>query len=116
AAQTQKPSTAEISGIVMLDGAGTPMRHAQVNLTAPELRGQRSVATDEKGHFSFVALPEGRYSLSATKPGYVSMAYGAKKPGRAGTPIQLGVGQKFDRTTIYLAKGSVITGVVVDEN
>jgi hypothetical protein len=54
--------------------------------------------------------------LTASKAGFVDMTYGAKRPGRPGTPIQLGEGQKLDKAHITLPRGSVITGLVVDEH
>jgi uncharacterized protein (DUF2141 family) len=113
----QQPATgsAEISGTVTLAGGSAPIRRAQVSLSAQAIRNQRTIVTDDKGHFAFTSLPTGRYSLSASKPGYVTTTYGAKKAGRPGTPIQLADGQKFDRATILMPKGSVLTGIVVDE-
>jgi hypothetical protein len=116
-ATAQQPTTgsAEISGTVALAGGSAPIRRAQVNLSAQAIRNQRTLVTDDKGHFAFTSLPTGRYSLSASKPGYVTTTYGAKKAGRPGTPIQLADGQKFDRATILMPRGSVLTGTVVDE-
>lgn len=109
--------TGTISGAVVAEGAGTPVRKARVTLTAPELRGRsRVIMTDDQGRFSFVALPAGRYAMTASKAGFVDIRYGAKKPGRAGTSIQLADGQKFDRADMNLPKGGVITGIVIDEN
>jgi protocatechuate 3,4-dioxygenase beta subunit len=112
----QPVGTGSITGAVVLSGAGTPVRRARVNLNGAELRGGRSTTTDDQGRFSFVSLPAGRFTMTASKPGFVSIAYGAKKPGRAGTPIQLAEGQKLEKTTINMPKGSVVTGVVIDEN
>lgn len=84
-------------------------------LTGAELRGGRSVVTDDQGRFTFQALPAGRFTMTASKPGFVDNTYGAKRPGRPGTPIQLADGQAFNRATITLPRGGVITGVVVDE-
>jgi uncharacterized protein (DUF2141 family) len=99
----------------MLEGANAPVRRAQVTLNGQAIRSTRTIVTDDKGHFAFTALPAGRYNLQVSKPGYVSTSYGAKKPGRPGTPIQLGDAQKFDSAGIVMPKGSVITGTVIDE-
>jgi protocatechuate 3,4-dioxygenase beta subunit len=115
-AQATTPATGVIAGMVTSQGTGTPVRRARVTLNAPELRGGRSTLTDDKGQFSFIALPAGRFTLTASKPGYVDVPYGAKKPGRPGTPIQLAAGQKMDRASIVLPKGGVITGIVVDDS
>ncbi|MEO7190443.1 MAG: carboxypeptidase-like regulatory domain-containing protein [Vicinamibacterales bacterium] len=106
--------TGTISGMVVLDG-GSPARRARVTLNAPELRGGRSAVTDDAGRFTFPALPAGRFTMTASKPGFVDNSYGAKKPGRPGTPIQLADGQKLERAVITLPRGSVLTGIVVDE-
>jgi len=115
-AQPQTPGTGIISGSVTVDGSGTPVRRARVTLSGTELRGGRSTITNDQGAFTFSALPAGRFTLSATKAGYLESRFGAKKPGRPGTPIQLAAGQKMDKTAISLPKGGVITGVVVDDN
>lgn len=108
--------TGVISGTIAMDGSGAPVRRARLTLTGAELRGGRSVISDDQGRFSFSALPAGRFTMTASKAGFVDMAYGAKRPGRPGTAIQLGDGQKLDRLTMSLPRGSVLTGVVVDEN
>jgi hypothetical protein len=106
--------TAVIAGTVTMAGSTQPARKVRVNLSAAELRGGRAVTTDDQGRFSFTALPAGRYSLSASKPGHVSVTFGQPRPGRPGTPIQLSDGQTF-RADLQIPRGSVITGMVLDE-
>jgi uncharacterized protein (DUF2141 family) len=112
----QRIGTASISGTVVTGGTGAPVRRARVTLTGAELRGGRSTVTDDEGRFGFVALPAGRFTLSASKAGYVSIAYGAKQAGRPGTPIQVAEGQKYERRDITMPRGSVVTGIVVDDH
>lgn len=114
-AQPTPVGTAAVSGTVSLEGAASPVRRARVTLSGGGLRGGRSTITDAKGQFSFAALPAGRFTMTASKPGYVTIAYGAKAPGRPGTPIDLAEGQQVTRADITIPKGSVITGIVVDE-
>jgi len=85
-------------------------------LSGAELGGARSTLTDEQGAFAFQVLPAGRFTLTASKAGFVNGTYGAKRPGRPGTPIQLAEGQQLDKMTIGMPRGGVITGVVMDEN
>ena len=114
--QNTAVGTGSITGVVIVDGGGAPVRRARVALTGTELRGTRTVTTDDTGRFTFPALPAGRFTMTASKPGYVDNAYGAKRPGRPGTPIQLSDGQKIERANINLPRGGVLTGVVVDEH
>lgn len=105
--------TAGISGVVTMAGSTMPAARARVNLGGTDISG-RSTSTDEGGRFSFTGLPAGRYSVSASKVGYLTASYGQSRPGRAGTPIQLAEGQQFD-ARIQMYKGGVLTGTILDE-
>jgi hypothetical protein len=102
--------------MVVVEGGGTPVRRARVTLSGAELRGGRTTLTDDQGQFSFLALPAGRFTMTASKAGFVDNTYGAKRAGRPGTQIQLAEGQKLERAVINLPRGGVITGIVVDEH
>ncbi len=95
-------------------GSTQPARNVRLTLSGAELRGGRTTTTDDQGQFLFTALPAGRYNLTASKPGHVTVTYGQRSPGRPGTPIQLSDGQKF-QAYLQIPRGSVITGVVFDE-
>ena len=107
-----------ISGVVVSDDADArPVRRAMVSLNAVDTTrgtsGPGQVVTDDNGRFAFSSLPPGRYSLAAEKPAYVRSAYGARRPGRPGTQIQIASGQQFP-VTLRIARGAVVTGVVAD--
>jgi protocatechuate 3,4-dioxygenase beta subunit len=105
-----------ISGTVVVAGTGQPARRARVGLSGgADVGGGRSTTTDDMGRFAFGALPEGRYNLSASKPGHISGSYGQRSPGRPGTPIQLADGQKLE-LQLQITRGGVITGTVLDEH
>lgn len=116
AQQPPTTGTGVITGVVTSGSNATPVRRARVTLSGQELRGGRSTVTNDQGAFSFNALPPGRFTMTASKAGYVDVPYGAKRPGRPGTPIQLAAGQKMEGANISLPKGGVITGVVVDDS
>jgi len=108
--------TGTISGTVVVAGTGQPARRARVGLSGGSgVGGGRSATTDDMGRFAFSALPEGRYSLSASKPGHINGSYGQRSPGRPGTPIQLADGQKLE-VQLQITRGGVITGTVLDEH
>jgi protocatechuate 3,4-dioxygenase beta subunit len=109
--------TGAITGTVTVAGTGSPARRARVVLSGSGLRGSRSVAADDEGRFAFGALTAGRYTVSASKPGYVSVVYGQHRPGsgRPGTPIRLGDGQRVS-ISLQMPRGAVISGTVLDEH
>jgi hypothetical protein len=109
--------SAIVAGVIMSDEpTPQPLRRAQVTLIATEMNVVKNVFTDGAGRFMVPDLPAGRYSLSATKGGYVRMSYGAKRHDRPGTPVNLVDGQRLTDLAIRLPRGGVITGRILDEN
>jgi Carboxypeptidase regulatory-like domain len=106
--------TAVLRGAVVAADTGAPIRRAQVRASAPG-SDSRTALTDEQGRFELKELIGGRYTLTATKGGFVSLQYGQRRPSEPGTPIELGAGQAMDKLVIGLPRGSVITGRIVDE-
>jgi carboxypeptidase family protein len=107
--------TAVLSGIVVSDDAeARPVRKARVTCGSPDVPGHTTI-TDEGGRFVFARLPAGRYMVGASKAAWVTTSYGAKRPLRPGSAIPLADGQKLE-ITVRMARGSVITGVVLDHN
>lgn len=71
---------------------GAPIRRAQVRISSPDARESRVAATDAQGRFEIKELPAGRYTVTASKGGFVSLQYGQRRPSESGTPIELGGG------------------------
>lgn len=108
--------TASLSGQVVALDTGRALRRARVTISAPELPDGRAVMTDADGRFTIPSLPAGRYTLTASRSGFVSLAYGAHRPGRTGQPYQLRDGEQARGITIFLPRGSVVTGHIFDED
>jgi hypothetical protein len=109
-------ATARISGRVVAIEGGRPVSRARVMITAGnDLPGGRAALTDESGLFDFTELPAGRYTVTASKSGYVTISYGQRRPLQAGTPLQLAEGQHIRNLDLRLPRGSAITGHVLDE-
>jgi len=107
--------TAAIGGrVVTTDSTPAPVRRARVVLTQSETGFGRSVMTDDDGRFLATALPAGRYTVSATKPGSLRASYGAARPGRPGTSIVLAAAQRVTDLELTMARGGVITGIVTE--
>jgi uncharacterized protein (DUF2141 family) len=108
--------TASISGTVMTDAEPSrPVRRAAVTANSTDRTVARTALTDDSGRFSFTNLPAGRYSIDATKRGWVTASVGARAVGRPGRATNVAEGE---RTTVRLrmTRGGVITGTILDQN
>jgi hypothetical protein len=111
------PPAGRITGRVIASDNGRPVKRARVFVTAAELSGGgRGVLTDDQGVFDLTELPAGRYTLTVSKSGFVSLSYGQRRPLQAGTPLQLADGQQLKGIAFQLPRGSVIGGRVLDED
>ncbi len=114
-AAAARAGTGVLAGVVVNDETpGRPVRRATVTLTGAPLPTSRQESTDDDGRFTFRDLPAGRYTLTASRPAFVRMAYGARRHDRAGVAIALAAGQTVSGLSIVMPRGAVITGVVSD--
>lgn len=114
---TKSPvGTGSISGVVVsATSPEKPIRRAIVMLGGGSVRVPNAAITDDAGAFVFANLPEGAYTLVATRPAYVQSAYGAKTYGRgSGVPVSVQAGQRVTGLTIKMLHGSVIAGALRD--
>ena len=107
--------TAVLRGSIVAADNGSPIRRAQVRVSAPDARESRVAITDAQGRFEIKELPAGRYTMTASKGGFVALQYGQRRPSESGTPIELGDGQTMDKLAIALPRGSVLGGRITDE-
>ncbi len=107
--------TSILRGQIVAADNGAPIRRAQVRVSSPGARETRVAATDAQGRFEIKALPAGRYTLTASKGGFVALQYGQRRPSESGTPIELGDAQTLDKLSIALPRGSVLGGRITDE-
>ena len=117
--QVQAPpkGTAIISGVIVSDeSTPQPIKRAQVLVINAESAFTKTAYTNDTGRFSFAGLPAGRYTLTATKPAFLRVSYGAKSYDRPGTPITLKDGAQMNDVTLRMPRGSVLGGVITDEN
>ena len=113
---TEEPAgTAVIRGRVLTADTGTPVRRAQVRAVAAGRRGNRLVTTDEQGRFELRDLPAGRWNITASKAGFVTMSFGQRRPFEAGRPIEITDDQTMERADLVLPRGAAITGRLLDE-
>lgn len=108
--------TAVIRGQVLAAGSGSPIRRAQVRAMSLDGRGGGVTGTDAEGRYEIKDLPAGRYSISATKAGFITSQYGQRRPGEPGTPIEIADGVAADKLNFTLARGGVIAGRILDDS
>ena len=104
-----------ITGRVLTADSGRPIRRARVFVSATELPGGRGAMTDDQGIYDITELPAGRYTVTVSKSGFVSLAYGQRRPLQSGTPLQLLDNQQLKGVDFRLPRGSVIAGTIVDD-
>ena len=117
--QSRDPSRVpdgSITGRVVAADNGRPVKRARVFATASELSEGRGALTDDNGRFELTELPAGRYTLTASKAGFVTLSYGQRRPLQAGTPLQLADGAQLKNVDFGLPRGSVIAGHVTDQD
>jgi hypothetical protein len=112
---TERKGTAVIKGRIVTADGGRPLRRVQVTVTSPELAEARNVSTSAQGLFEVKELPAGRYTLSASRAGFLRLQYGQRRPGEGGRPLQLADGQTLERVDFALPRMSVISGRITDE-
>jgi Carboxypeptidase regulatory-like domain len=108
--------TAAVYGRVITADTGRPVKRARVFVSASELPDGRAAATDRDGRYAVEGLPAGRYTISVSKAGFVSMAYGQRSPLRTGKPLSIRDGEQVRGVDFRLPRGSVISGRVFDED
>jgi hypothetical protein len=114
-AETTAAGTARLAGRVIAADTGRPLKRARVSIQLTEGRLSKAAITDDNGGFNVPNLPAGKYTVSATKTGYVTMAAGQRRALRPGIPIELADRQAVTNIDLRLPKGGVITGRIRDE-
>ena len=117
--RTEATGTGVIAGVVTEDGESKrPLRRAAVVLDSSVLMASRQFFTRDDGSFVFDGLPPGQYSLvaSASRSGYMTAEYGARRQGGTGSAIALGNGQQFNNIVLRLSRFAAITGVIYDKD
>ena len=109
-----KTGTSSVRGRVVAGDTGSALRRAQVRISGPDI-GTKTALTDTQGRYEFRDLPAGRFNVSVTKSGFVTMQYGQNRPFETGRPIELVDAQALDKVDVSLPRGSVLAGRVVDE-
>jgi hypothetical protein len=107
--------TASIKGRVVAADSGRAMRRVQVSLSGSDLGEAKSMSTTAQGVFEFKDLPPGRFTITASRAGYIRLQYGQQRPGEPGRPLQLAEGEHLEKIDFTLPRTGWITGRITDE-
>ncbi len=112
---TAVKGTAALRGTVVAMDTGAPLRRVQVRAMTNDGQDNRLAVTDDQGRFELTELTGGRYTVTASKAGFVALQYGQRRPSERGTPVELAPGQTVDKVSIALPRGGVIAGRITDD-
>jgi hypothetical protein len=110
----EKRGTGVIRGRI-LNAEGRPLRRVQLRLNGEPIPDGRTASTNGTGRFEISELPAGRYTLNASRAGYLGLSFGQSRPGEVGRPIELGDGQVFATADFVLQHTALISGHIFDE-
>src|SRR5947208_4739313 len=98
----KEKGTASIKGKVIAADTGKAMRRVQISLSSPDISESRSMSTTAQGVFEFKDLPAGRYTISATRPGFLRVQYGQRRPGEPGRAVVVADHQRVENLDMSL--------------
>src|SRR5688572_3329676 len=109
--------TGTIKGVVTTTDTGQPIRGVEVRLTGGTQRNQQpfGAMTDEAGRYEITGLPAASYVVTASKAGYVTLAYGQTRPIDVGKPVEVAAAAVVDKVDLALPRGAVIVVKIADE-
>lgn len=113
--QTPRSPYAAISGVVLNDGTGAPVRRAMVTLSTLDTPPLDAVTfTESNGAFGFTSVPPGKYRLYVALDGFQPAWFGASNPKRPPGTLALSAGDVRYGITFRLRPMGSISGVVLD--
>ena len=116
---TRPEDLCTVEGQVLNAITGEPVKKAQISMNGRVARRTAAAfgaTSDATGRFVIENVDPGQYNLSAEHNGFVRQEYGARGPGRPGSPLALSAGQHTRDLVFRLLPQGVIAGKVIDED
>ena len=101
-----RPARAGCAAASSRSDTGAPCAAPRCASAAPT-SDRRPRSPTRRGATSSSDLPAGRFNLSVSKSGFVTMQYGQNRPFEPGRPIELADAQMMDKADVALPRGSV---------
>ncbi len=108
-------ATYRISGKVVDAHSGAALSRASVRIADVKERSESQTLTaDDEGNFAFDSLPQGKYSLTAERHGYLEQSY--EEHDQYSTAIAVGPGLTSEGLIFKLSAEGIISGTITDES
>ena len=107
-----------ITGEVVDAASGKPVSAAIVTISRPDLAGAAGrgrILTGADGRFAFPGLPDGSFTITATKSGYGDGASGRRRPGGSPQAVVLNASRRAVDVPVPMWKQGAVAGTVLDE-
>lgn len=91
-----------------------PLHRVRVTLNGPTQPLPVGV-TDTRGEFEIVNVPPGTYTVTATRLGFLTTAFGQRRPGEGGRAVAVTAGETVAGVDFALPRGGVLAGRISDE-
>jgi hypothetical protein len=112
-----KKEECRIAGTVVKLAGSEPLKNARIHLLSQDDRAvSRGVVTDAGGRFDLKGISPGRYRLVVHKDGFVTQAFGQKKPADPGAILTLRANQELKDLLFRLVASAVIAGRVINDD
>ena len=110
------PKPAAIRGRVTAADTGRPLRRAQISVIGIGSGVERrTTSTNVRGEYELRDLPAGRYTINATRSGYIPWEYGRRAPGEPGKSLLVDEGVTLEKIDLAMPRAGIISGRVIDE-
>src|SRR5260221_14127516 len=93
----EKKGTGVIRGKIT-NPEGRPLRRVQLRLSGESIPEGRTASTNGLGKFEIRELPAGRFTLTASRAGYLPMAFGQTRVRQPGRPVERSHAQRLNRS------------------
>ena len=104
-----------IRGVVTAGDTAKPLRGVDVRIEGGALPRfePRWARTDAQGRYEVTGLGAGRYNLSASKVGYITLEYGQRRPVESGRPVEVSESTAL-KADFALPRAGVIVARITD--
>ena len=109
-----KKGTAVIKGHVR-SAEGRPLRRTSIAVRGPGLTNGRTASTGLDGEYEIRELPAGRFTITASRGGYLRAEYGQRQYGDQGTPVDVADGAVLETIDFTMERAGIVSGRVIDE-